>query len=296
MILGLQMGMFRNEPWKESIDHFIMLAKECSLNACELHLDGSLYKSAIKIGDKHQADYIVENMRPIVKKLGVHLPFFRLGPVSKNKKLAQASKKILEDSIMFASKINADYVVFHGRQEKSSKKSSYEIWLKMINHLSNLADKKGLIFCLENADDIKDVGEIRKILGKTSNRTKICLDTGHLYEREYSNMGLRRYFYILNDRLFPSPFKLRSGLPIKNYESISEVLELFRKRIGCIHIHNNDGVKSHVPINEGKIDMKTLSKSRDFLKEVPIILEADYRDRSISTIKKDIMLVQEMLS
>ena len=116
MLCGIQLGLLRNEPWKKTIQTFFELQREFPLKACELHLDACLFEAAFWPWDVDVEDEVIASLRGAVKKLGVHMPFIDMNPISANPRIAGASKKMLEASLRFAAMVEADYVVFHARE------------------------------------------------------------------------------------------------------------------------------------------------------------------------------------
>ncbi len=298
MQFGLQIALMRREPWRNALQAFRVIQQEFSLQACELHLEASLYEAAFWPWEEGAKDEILVALRPAVRKLGIHLPFFEMNPVSANPRIAEASKKVLGESICFASEVGADYVVFHARGQPASvaeRAPDEAIWLEVVLALARRASDRGVSFCLENADNLRRPESILKILNAQPENVKCCLDIGHLYERDYAPSILLRNLLSLNDRLSPIPFVLKSGLPVAGWGSWTNVLAAFGKHLGCVHVHNHDGRTAHQPLRRGKINLSPLSEFREDLREVPVILEADYRNKGLGAIREDLRYLEKQL-
>lgn len=66
--------------------------------------------------------------------------------------------------------------------------------------------------------------------------------------------------------------------------------------MGCVHLHNHNGIIAHKPVTQGKLDFKNLAGFKKLFDEVPLIVESDYRTCSISTIRNDLDYLQNLFS
>ena len=298
MLFGLQIGLFRRECWRKAVRAFLAIQEDLPLQACELHLEAALYEAAIWPSEEGARGQILAALRPAVRRLGVHLPFIDIVPLSPNPRIARASIDVLEDSIRFAASLDADYVVFHARTGSASPALAQpddSKWLEVIEGLASKACEEKLTFCLENADDLRQPDRIRRILDAQRGNVKFCLDIGHLYERVYPQSRLPKGMLIFNDMLSPVPFAWKRGLPVATMGSWAAVLASFREDLYCLHLHNHDGKSAHRPLRRGKIDLSPLRDFREGLGDIPLILEADYRDEDIQLIRDDVSYLEELL-
>ncbi len=298
MLFGLQLGLLRREPWRRTVEVFLEIQQEFSLQACEVHLEAALYEAAFWPWEEGAKDDILATLRPAVRRLGIHLPFFDMNPVSANPRVAEASRNVLEESICFAAEVRADYVVFHARGCSVSvvgEAPNLAIWLEVLTALATKASELGVTFCLENADDLRQLEIIRKILQVQPEKMRFCLDIGHLYERVYPRSRLLKNMLVLNDWLSPIPFLWKSGLPVAAQGSWPKVLASLMKHLGCLHLHNHDGRNAHRRLKRGNIRFGRLKEFRQSLGNIPLILEADYRGEDVRAIREDICYLEELL-
>jgi len=114
-MIGIQVCMLQGNSFEEAIDFFGRLRSRVLMQACEIHLERSLYPAAFWPWND-SARNRAGRLRATVKKLGVHLPFVDLNPISSNARIAEASCSILESSIECASTMA---VTFGNRIRKS---------------------------------------------------------------------------------------------------------------------------------------------------------------------------------
>lgn len=295
MLIGYQISLTRAAGWQTAVNEFAALAKEFDLKSAELHLDTALYENAVWPLDTGAAAIIQDRLRPCVDVLGVHLPFYELNPFSKNRLIRKTSITHFEDSIRFAGLIGADYVVFHARCDCfASTAVSVKDWIGLIKKLAEQSAASGMHFCIENADTIPDLATIETIINSAPGTIHLCMDIGHLFERDYERLGLKKYFYLINDRFSPWPFMFKAGLPLHPYKSIFSILKRFKPWIQCVHVHNHDGRTAHQPLSKGKINFAGLKAASRFLSDVPVIIESDYTSLPVDNIKTDLQRLNEI--
>lgn len=297
MLIGLQLGMLLKAPADEAAQFFLSLQREFSLKACEIHLESAIYEAACRPWER-KAEIIGLRLRETVSRLGVHLPFVDLNLLSPNPYIAEATRRAFDECITLAGKIQADYVVFHARGGPASAHNTDELllWSRAIAELAAKAGEHGVSFCLENADDIRHLRDLRTILDGYPGKIQFCLDVGHLFERFYpSSFWLRKGLY-LNDRFSPLPFVFKEGLPAAFEGNWVNAFDLFSDHLGCVHLHNHDGLRAHRPLLKGRIDFRPLRRLRERLNQVPLIIEADYRGETIEVVRKDIEYLEVLLS
>ncbi len=294
---GIQLGLLRPEPFEKAVRLFCELQDEFRLQSCEVHLETSLYESSCRQGKEEDAD-LLASLRGRVSALGVHLPFMDINLLSDSPRISAAGRSVLEESLSFAARARADYVVFHARgtrQPTGSGHRDLSCWADVIAALAGRAGEYGLIFCLENADDLKDPAAISGILEEVKG-AGLCLDIGHLFERSYSSSPWGRRLLYLNDRLSPSPFSWKKGLPFSSFNDWGGVLAALSARTRCVHIHNHDGTCGHRPLRRGKVDFRPLTKWLGLLEHIPLIIEADYRKESWETVREDLRYLGRLIN
>ena len=258
--IGMQIGMLKGS-YEQALDQFNILQQQFSFSSAELQLESSIY-NAYFVPEKHRV--------PKVEILGVHLPFMGLDPVSDEPHTRKNSLETIYHSIRAAADCGSTYVVFHARTQRSGSMTS--AWMPVLADLAEKSGELGMRFCLENADDLYDTTQIHNILHELPG-ISLCLDIGHLYEHTFN--PLTRYFPLFYDT------------------RLTMALENLHDHIACIHIHNHDGFYAHRMLNEGKIDFAPVNKLRSM--KIPLILESDYRDVSLSTISQDIRYLKELI-
>jgi sugar phosphate isomerase/epimerase len=297
-MMGIQICMLRGDSFEAVLDLFQKLQARFPLSACEIHLERSLYPSAIWPWESSGRARLAA-VRPLVEKLGVHLPFMELNPISSNVRIAQASRRVLEESLEFAASAGADYAVFHARgtgPENTPGESDLSAWLDFVACLSEKAVQLGLVFCLENADDLRELKQVRELLQSLGTSVALCLDLGHLFERKYAPSFLSKMAYVLNDRFSPVPFLLKKGLPAQEGYRWPKVIDELGERIACIHLHNHDGRAAHRRLRSGKINLGPVRQFVKRLPDVPFVLEADYTRSRFEEITDDLRYAEALLS
>jgi endonuclease IV len=297
-MIGIQTSMLKGSSFKDVTALFLELQAKFRLSACEIHLERSLYASAVWPWDDAEGSEIAL-LRSAVDKFGVHLPFMDLNPVSANIRIVESGRRIFEESLEFAARAKADYVVFHARGRRggtSTRVDDLLAWRDFISLLNRRAVQLGLDFCLENADDLKNLQEIRDLLEHTQAPAWLCLDIGHMFEREYGSSFLPRMACRLNDCFSPFPFAWKRGLPLPKGHDWPGSMRSLQQRIACVHVHNHDGRSAHQTLRRGKINLEPLRNFRDRFRKVPVILEADYTRCSFDEIGEDIAFLEGLLS
>lgn len=115
MLLGIQLAFLTDQSFEESLKLFFELQERYGLNACEVQLEASLYEAAVWPWDGEAERRIRDELRGNVERLGVHLPFMGLNPISDNPRVLEMTWKMYEKSMRFSANVGADYVVFHAR-------------------------------------------------------------------------------------------------------------------------------------------------------------------------------------
>jgi endonuclease IV len=296
MILGIQLAMLCDESIDAAISHFQRLQEDFPLNACEIHLEASLYRASVWPWDDNGLGRLHE-LRKGVSKLGVHLPFMDLNLFSRNMLIQEASRKVLIDSVTFAGRIQADYVVMHIRKPADSPMPlDLKLLRKELKQIFIRSHESGCAMLIENADDLRapeDVASLAEQIGETAG---ICLDIGHLFEREYPRSRLAHRLLRFNDLFSPRPFLIKYGIPASGYGDWPAVASSLSHRIGCVHVHNHDGRIAHKPLSAGRIDLAPLRSLAQTLRNVPLILEADYRGLSPDKVRSDLTFLSGLLN
>lgn len=295
MIIGIQAAFLPADNFSESLNMFFKIKEEVPVQACELHMDNNLYKNAVSLEEEYidnKKFSLLKSLRRKVRVLGVHLPFYGLNPVSDNEDISVKSLKKIKNSIKFASDIKADYAVMHLRGKPENNKNDFiPRWNRVINKLKETASNLRIDLFLENADDANNEVVFDKV---NEAGLGYCIDIGHLYERDYLSLGVKRYFYIINDFFSPKPFIFKGGLFSSSMDNFNDII--IKNKVNCIHIHNHDGKNAHRPLTEGKIKLVNIKEALPYIREIPVIIESDYRNYNISTIVKDIKYLKRIMA
>ncbi|HSQ93480.1 MAG TPA: TIM barrel protein [Methanoregula sp.] len=258
--IGIETGMLPG-GYTAALDHFSQLQTMFPLTSAELQTESSLYA----------AHYTPKNRKvPDVEILGVHLPFMDLDPFSGSGERRRNSRNILFSTIQQASDIDADYVVFHARAPGPVNRG--DVWAPLLSELAETSEDSGMKFCLENADDLYDIGTIHRLLHELP-EINLCLDIGHLYEHTFTLFT--RYLPLLFDR------------------RLAETLRQLEDHIQCLHIHNHNGFMAHQVLTGGKIDLSPVRQMS--CREIPLILEPDYRGMGNDAIERDICFLEKLI-
>lgn len=166
----------------------------------------------------------------------IHSPYYYSDISSYNDELRDFSIKQTKKGMKVAEILGADVVTVHpGRviTSKLSKDKAIENMIESLNKLSDLAEDKGKILCLENMGDskslYKDKKQINKVIKRVNSKyVKITLDIAHA-----NTVG---------------------GEPYKFVDYLSEDIK-------HIHISDNRGYDNHYPIGIGNIDFKEVINS-----------------------------------
>lgn len=275
---------------------FKELQSKFSLQACELHMEAIQFSAGIWYWDKTAAG-IVNDLRQRVDRLGVHLPYLDLNPISPNPRISKYSRAVYQAAIIKAAEWSADYVVFHARGNGGlNPERSRELaeWQQTINTLAHTAESSGLMFCLENADNIRSLREIDQLL-KQNDHIRLCLDVGHLFERIETDHIWMKAADLLWDRFLPVSNLWGRGMPYFELDGILGAVKAFSQPLAVIHLHNHNGRTAHQPISAGKFDLRPTIRALKPLTDIPIILEADYRNHNSAALYHDLELMEEFI-
>lgn len=297
MMAGLQLGLLPARTLDESIEIFLDLQREySSLKAGEIHLDGCQYQASCWPWDTERS---FQALRSSVDKMGVHLPFTDLHPLSANPLVKQLSQDILQQSLVFAADIDSDYVVFHARSNHCDHRiptPQLQPWPEIILKLAYEASRLGLTFCLENADDLRMPDMVQHILRQDAEHIHLCLDIGHLFERYDPASKWVKYACRINDKLLGNPMLCKSGLPAAFWNNWIDAFDFFSGHIECVHLHNHNGIEAHQPLQQGRLNLRSIRSIKETMASIPVIIEVDYRRHDVASIKKDLDYAEVILN
>jgi sugar phosphate isomerase/epimerase len=287
-MLGLSLAYLPGNSLGEVAEAFFRLQDSFRLRACELHMEAIQFAGGFWYWDR-SVDQTISAVRERVEVLGVHLPYLDLNPISPNPRIARIALAAQRAAIGRAASLGASYVVFHARGHhglEATRESEIECWQGVVRSLADTAVAHGIGFLFENADDVRLMLEVGRILAECP-KAGLCMDVGHLFERVDVPPLYRRAA-----RLMPS--LLRKGIPYCEAGGVGSIIREFQDRIRCVHLHSHDGREAHRPIGEGKTDVKRMVEGLSDLRNVPVIVEADYRRSSIDEVRKDLMQLERL--
>ena len=150
----------------------------------------------------------------------------------------------LKEDVSLCAKYGAKKLVVH-IQSEDKEQNFTPTFMKNFKELVKFAEKKKVIICVENLNEIKYDIVRELVLKMKSPYVKICLDIGH-YNAIETNKNLDR---ILND-------------------------DFFLQNIEFLHLHGNHGQRDeHLPLQYSNYDLTTLKKVFDRIPDVTLTSE-----------------------
>ncbi len=181
-------------------------------------------------------------------KSTIHAPFFDLNPASSDKDIQNITAQRFEQTIDFATDIEADRIVFHpgydpwryARTPDAWLENSLEFWPNLVTR----AVKTDILLCLENIFDTRPDPLVELLQNINSPNLRHCFDIGHWFL--FSKTPIEDWF----DRL--GPF------------------------LSHLHLHDNRGRgDDHRPIGKGKIRFSEFFEQLQKIDSAPTVtLEA----------------------
>lgn len=295
-MIGISLAYLPGKNIHEVYRVFLKLQEEFILEACELHMERSQFDSAFFQADEDVLD-VVAAIRDKVKIMGVHLPYLDLNPVSDNPLIEQFATGIFGQAINDAAFMRADYVVFHARGSEDfyiDRQAELRRWVEKAGELDEVAGKNGISFLFENADRVRLLGDLEKIICEKP-LVDICLDTGHLFERVRLENPWERLAGRVFDRCLPFTPILGKGMPFYEKPGCADFIAKYSGRIRCIHLHNHNGKTAHCPLTAGRINMAGIVRQISALTAAPVIIEADYRQAGVRQLRKDLEYLKKAM-
>lgn len=157
----------------------------------------------------------------------IHAPFFDLNPASGDRDIKAITARRFNQTIDFATKVNASRIVFHpgfdpwryARTPDAWLENSLTFWPSLIAR----AEKENILLCLENIFDTQPAPLVELLQTINSPFLRHCFDIGHWF--------------------------LFSKTPIQEW------FEILGPHLSHLHLHDNCGRgDDHRPIGTGKID------------------------------------------
>ncbi|MEM5872397.1 MAG: TIM barrel protein [Candidatus Aenigmatarchaeota archaeon] len=244
---------------------------ELGLNALEVSYTHGIHmsiKTAEELG-KIAKDLDVE--------LSIHVPYF-VNLASLNKKIVEASKKRIIDSLERGVAMNATIVAVHAGYYGKDKEKAIEMIFEACKEITELIEKNGwnIEFGLETMGKQKSFGSLDEIINLCKNLKHLVpyLDPAHIYARQGGKINYREIF----DKL--------EVLKLKKYHSHFSGIKYSLVGIG------KGNEKQHVPINEAGPDFKEFAKEiLKRKKDITIICESPILEFDALKMKK---LIEEL--
>ncbi len=243
MLIGVSMYV----KMGKSLSYLLDFAEKLGYSSFELKLDELNLLRLLNQGEVRKIAPLLESFK---LKYFIHAPYIDLNIASLNRDIAEASEKIIRETIEAANTLNINLVTFHFGEysrdyplewkEKAEKEA-----IRRVRRLNLFAQELGVQLSVENSHKTSDYTftgypeEIREVIRGTG--CKFTLDVGHA-----------------------NTF----GNPLTYFRT-------FKSEIVNIHVHDNNGENDeHLLIGEGNIDFKSLFKEiKECSYSGPLIVE-----------------------
>lgn len=237
--------------------------KDSASLACDLglNLEISRLGKISLMNEKYDEflNYYSDVLKNFPNKLTLHGFFSGLNVISKDKAIADISKKRFLQSLNAAKKLNAHTVVYHSGYDLTNKQEGYRekfvssqicFWSDFVSDF----EQSGIVAVLENTSepDAKILHEIVSTID--SPYLKLCLDTGHVN--------------------------------VASDESVSQWIKTFGSYLYHTHMHNNDGIyDQHCALKEGTLDFVPIIELLKTSSVKSFVLEMFHEQRLIDSLE-----------
>ena len=261
ILIGASLGSFKVLEFKRALELYLRLSNDFNLNAVELRFEKERRRPSQWYWE---ANHDLVDFLDIFEIKGVHLPFVDLNPISQNQRIRKESITQLKGAIDKASELNVDYVVMHARGfiYGYTHEEQLNEWKSVIKEIAYYAEKKSIVLTIENADFLSNLKDLVNVIRETKSKSlKLTLDVGHAHMRRVyplTEHPLRKVFLKMLDRTSLS-FITKIFMPYEEYGTFKNFLKSELDLIFNFHLHDYDGRKDHISLQEGKIDFSFLS-------------------------------------
>ena len=242
LLYGLQMGaVLTGRSFEEGIKDYLKLAEILELKSIELDfshpeicfdgLRARIYLTELSDSSKKK---LVKDFAQNFEVKGAHLPFASMGVYSaaSDKKLEEASRKLIKFGIECAAEIDLDFVTIH--LESKNLNDEEVKWRKLkeaVEEYLDVAKQYNIVLALENT--FGNFTKIPELVYELKNSlVKMTLDTGHAY------LTLKSQFH----------------------RKIIQYIESNKDIICNMHVHDSTLKRDHLMIGRGEIDFKPIIK------------------------------------
>lgn len=227
-------GLADHSSFEISLKDFLTFAAKLKANVVELRLDRlellSTLSQTLKI---FEIKSILDGYN---FKYFVHAPCINVNLASLNINIRRVSEKTTKKAVEFAAKINAELVVSHvGRLSRDYPQRLYEKSMKnavdSLKRINQFANNIGIIFTIENDHKSGDY-----VLAGHSEQINFLIE----------NVGCKLTFDVGHANTLGKP---------------EEFIELLKKHIVNVHLHDNNGMEDvHFSLENGIINFKSVFK------------------------------------
>ena len=243
------------------------------------------YLNNKKVFDKHEIPFLgVHSPAPIFKKTKIASRFIDL--VSDDKDIIQKSIKYLENSLIFASEKNMNYVIFHpgGWKETAEEIFNKKNFEKDLREFLKIRRSKSKIYLYRF---LKNFERFLKICEKLN--IKIGIET-RFYPGEFPNFfELKEIFKEFDSKFLYYWHDLSHAYVRENIIKEPSYLKNFKNKLLGVHIHDIKGFDEHRPPGKGVINFKKIFDEIKEVKNIYIVFEIDEKYKAeeiIEGIKK----------
>jgi len=234
-------AVLTGRSFEEGIKDYLKLAEILELKSIELDfshpeicfdgLRARIYLTELSDSSKKK---LVKDFAQNFEVKGAHLPFASMGVYSatSDKKLEEASRKLIKFGIECAAEIDLDFVTIH--LESKNLNDEEVKWRKLkeaVEEYLDVAKQYNIVLALENT--FGNFTKIPELVYELKNSlVKMTLDTGHAY------LTLKSQFH----------------------RKIIQYIESNKDIICNMHVHDSTLKRDHLMIGRGEIDFKPIIK------------------------------------
>lgn len=204
----------------DNVDRFI----RCEARHIELMIDGQGWDS-VRGEMEETADLLKE--KPVTYT--VHMPVWDVNLTCQNAVMREAVKELIRESIVFASRLGASYVVIHPgfhRCPLFDREREKELAKESMLELLDFNRRYGMLLLVENVgvhgSSLFTPEEFTSFLNDMPSETGYLLDIGHAHVNRWD---------------------------------ICKMISDLKGRLYAVHLHDNHGTSDeHLPMGEGTVD------------------------------------------
>ncbi|MCK4546495.1 MAG: sugar phosphate isomerase/epimerase [Candidatus Eisenbacteria sp.] len=271
MDLGLSLGAFHDFTLDEALEICRRLADRFHLTAVEINLQARPGPDMDWLRDVPE-DKLRTFAAPF-RHRGAHLPFVDLNLISTNTGIRDESLRQTQRAIEVAGRMGLTYVVVHASGFRPSFPWEKErpLWLDIFRQVGEWSGANGMVLCIENGARLVRLDRLLEIIeALDADRTRLCIDVGHAYQRLWGPRSIAARILPRLDRIWNGAFRIEKFMPFERYGSLAAFVREAGPWIHHFHLHDRKGQTDHIGLGEGAIDLEPLAPH---LAEKPVILE-----------------------